>query len=61
MAAGSLQLPGSAVNVEPTMVSPLMLGSVMTAGAAGRTTPVGAENAVFAPLPFDPVTATRSE
>ncbi len=43
------------------MVSPLMLGSVMTAGAAGRTTPVGAENAVFAPLPFDPVTATRRE
>jgi hypothetical protein len=61
VAAGSLQRPGSAVSVEPTMVSPSMRGRVMIVGAAGRTTAVGAENAVFAPLPFVAVTATRRE
>src|SRR5437763_1142266 len=59
MAAGSLQVPGSAVSVEPTVASPLILGPVTTAGAADTTTSVGAESASFAPPRFEAVTSTR--
>src|SRR5689334_24980408 len=59
VAAGSLQLPGSTVSVEPTLASPETAGAATTVGAAGTTTLFGAESDLFAPPSFEAVTSTR--
>ncbi len=62
MAEASLQLPGSALSVEPTTASPLMLGALVLLGAADVAgAPIGAvaaDVAVFWPPAFAAVTLT---
>ena len=58
MAEGSLQLPGSAVSVEPTIAAPLMPGATISLGAAGPICPVAADATVFCPPALLAVTLT---
>ena len=59
VAAGSLQVPGSAVSVEPTIASPLTDGGVTTVGGACETTgPTRLESALPVPPAFVAVTST---
>jgi hypothetical protein len=58
VAAGSLQVPGSADRLEPTVASPVTKGATVGTGTAALTGAVGAESALPAPPAFVAVTVT---